>query len=345
MTREALLVLSAGLFTGLVLHWFGVDFSVLNQRATFNQTGTSQTITQQGPSNTTTINGASQNTVATSGNTSVSTSNTFNQLTNGSKGGVSLGAAAAAAASPSGLVYSLLEDNVTATIQALQTEGKLDVLSRPYILTSDNQEANIFIGEEDPYVTDTRVETTGQLVNTIDYRQTGVILDVTPHVNETGQVVMDVNPQVSQKQPGGVTITQGVISPIYSTRSAFAHVAVPDGSTIVIGGMMQDQVNSQVNKVPLLGDLPLVGVLFQNTSSTKTKTELLFFLTPHVAQLPENLQPMAADEQKALKLVPSAVGPGVFDEHMKVMKIGGPSTTQSSAPAVPISPVLSVPLN
>ncbi|MGA2230726.1 MAG: secretin N-terminal domain-containing protein [Tepidisphaeraceae bacterium] len=321
---------------------FGVDFSVLNERQTSNHPELTSSTIVTSPINSSTTSGPNGTTSTTSGGSTVTNNYTSSAITNGSSLGSTLGAAAAAAATPNGLVYSLLEHNVTATIQALETEGKLDVLSRPYILTSDNQEATIVIGEEDPFVSDTRVETTGQLVNTIEYQQIGVILDVTPHVNPDGLVVMDVNPQVSEKEPGGVTITQGVVSPIYSTRTASAHVAIPNGATIVIGGMMQDEVTSQVNKVPLLGDLPLVGALFQNSSQQKTKTELLFFLTPHVAQLPDDLQAMSNDEQKGTKLVPNAVGPGIFDEHMRGMRLGQPAQTQ---PTQPSSPLMNIPLN
>ncbi|HUB26694.1 MAG TPA: secretin N-terminal domain-containing protein [Tepidisphaeraceae bacterium] len=321
---------------------YGVDFSVLNERQSSNDLFlTGQTTTVQ-PAGTVTTGGQ---TTTTSGGTTVTSTytapvNSYNQTAgnnyNGSNLASNLGTAAAAAATPGGLVYTLLEHNVTATIQALQSEGKLDVLSRPYILTSDNQEATIVIGEEDPFISDTRVETTGQLVNTIQYQQIGVILDVTPHVNPDGLVVMDVNPQVSQKEPGGVTITQGVVSPVFSTRTATAHVSVPDGSTIVIGGMMQDQLTTTVNKIPILGDIPVLGVLFQNTNTQKAKTELLFFLTPHVAPLPARLEAISRAEQRGATLTTQAVGPGVFDDYMQAMQRGGSPDTEPAEPSSPV---------
>ena len=285
----------------------GVDFSILNQRIT--PAFTTGTVTQ-----TQTINGTL---------TTLSTVNTQSGTlaTKGSIGGQAL--AGASPAIPGGIFYTLMEDNVTAQIQALETSGKLDVLSRPYILTSDNQEATIVVGEEDPFVSETRTDTNGNPVNTIQYQEVGVILDVTPHVNPDGLVTMIVNPQVSQREPGGVTITTGVVSPIFSTRTASAEVAVRDSDTIVIGGMMQDTTTQTVNKVPLLGDLPLIGALFQNNQTNKQKTELLFFLTPHVAQIPEKLQGMTNEEMKNLQIVPNAVQPGVFQQSLRDMERGG----------------------
>jgi len=105
-------------------------------------------------------------------------------------------------------------------------------------------------------------------------------------------------------------------------------VAINDGQTIVIGGLMQDQKTQTINKIPLLGDIPLIGPLFQNNSTDKQKTELLIFMTPHVAKLPNKLHGMSQDEVNGLKLTPNAVEPGTIQEHMRGLERGGGSTTQ-----------------
>jgi general secretion pathway protein D len=129
-----------------------------------------------------------------------------------------------------------------------------------------------------------------------------------------------------------VQIQAGVNAPVFNSRSASTHVGVQDGDTIVIGGLMQDQKNQTITKVPILGDIPWLGLLFQRDNVTKTKTELLIFMTPHVAAAPERLMPMATDEMKGVHLTPAAVQPGMFQEHMKGLQLGG-TTTQ---PALPI---------
>src|SRR5207237_2355249 len=96
-----------------------------------------------------------------------------------------------------GMVVSILEANFQATIRALETAGKLDVLSRPYILASDNQLASITVGQEIPFVTNSRITDTGQTINTIEYGDVGILLDVIPHINPDGVVTLDVAPEIS----------------------------------------------------------------------------------------------------------------------------------------------------
>ena len=189
-----------------------------------------------------------------------------------------------------GLALAITETNFTATLHALAAADKLDVLSRPYILTSDNQEATITVGSEEPFITNSRIDVNNATINTIQYQDIGIILDVTPHINPDGLVILDVSAENSQPQNGaGVQITPGVTAPVFLKRSAQSRVGIIDGQTIVIGGLMEDQKTETITKVPLLGDLPGVGPFFQRRQDTKTKTELLIFLTPHVAQKPATL--------------------------------------------------------
>jgi general secretion pathway protein D len=240
---------------------------------------------------------------------------------------------------PNGLVVNLLESNVTATLHALATRGKLDVLSRPYILASDNQEATITVGQSVPFVTNVQFNENNNPFSTVEYRDIGILLDVTPHINPDGLVIMDVTPEISSMTNSLIQLTPGVSSPVFQKRNASSRVNILDGQTIVIGGLMQDQNTATLQKVPILGDIPLLGLLFQRNQVEKTKTELLIFLTPHVAQMPTKLAPMSTDEEKGLRLTPDAVGPGIFQEHMRGMQRGDIPQTQ---PAVPISPVDSI---
>lgn len=248
-----------------------------------------------------------------------------------------LGAAAAAASTvtPGGLVVKVLETNVTATLQALAQQNKLDVLSRPYILASDNQEAAITVGDEVPFVTDSYTDINGGVHNTVQYQDLGVILDVTPHINPDGLVIMDVDPQISALTGQTVTIQAGVSVPVYELRSAQSRVAIQDGQTIVIGGLMQDQKTEQISKIPILGDIPLLGALFSYKTRDKTKTELLIFLTPHAVMEPGELLKQSKDEVGGLRLTPGAVEPGTMQDQMRGMARG--STTAPSKP-LPLPP-------
>ena len=232
-----------------------------------------------------------------------------------------------------GLAVSLLEGNVQATLHALATEGKLDVLSRPYILASDNQQASISVGQQVPIVTNVQVTDTGQLITTPTYQPVGIILNVTPHINPEGLVILDVAPEISQLTSSNIQIAPGVQSPVFDQRTAQSRVGIPDGKTIVIGGLMEDRKNTTINKVPILGDIPLIGELFRRTQTDKTKTELLIFLTPHVAQQPDLLDPMSKQEIEHTKLTPNAVSPGTFQDHLSGMQRGSvPQTRPSDQP-------------
>ncbi|NLW50440.1 MAG: type II secretion system protein GspD [Candidatus Brocadiaceae bacterium] len=226
------------------------------------------------------------------------------------------------ASATQGLIFRGVGDDALATIRALEIEGKLEILSRPYILASDNQQATITVGDEVPFVTNTRTTETGQTINTIQYQDIGIILNVTPHINPDGLVIMDVNPEISAVTDSTVPISESLSATVINKRSASTRVAVRDGQTIVIGGLMEDRKTQGVRKVPILGDIPLLGALFRRTVTDKVKTELLIFLTPHVAPEPDMLRAMSDDEMTGVHIVPGAVEPGAFDGHMRGMGLG-----------------------
>lgn len=227
-----------------------------------------------------------------------------------------------------GLVVQLLETDFQATIRLLETQGKLDVLSRPYILASDNQLASITVGQEVPLIDSSRITDTGQTINTLSYQDVGILLDVIPSINPDGLVILDVAPEISTLTGETVPISDTASQPIIAKRSAQTRVGVRSGNTIVIGGLMEDRVTESVNKVPLLGDIPLLGEAFKRTVKNKAKTELLIFLTPHVADSPDQIPGMSKEEVDGTKLLPKAIGPGVYDEHKQGMQRGDPAATQ-----------------
>ena len=135
-------------------------------------------------------------------------------------------------------------------------------------------------------------------------------------------VIMDISPEISALTGVTVPISEAVEMPVFAKRSAVSRVGILNGQTIVIGGLMEDRKTENVRKVPLLGDIPILGALFRRTIEEKTKTELLIFLTPHVAQEPGLLKEMTGEEHSGSKLAPNAVEPGAFDEHMRGMRRG-----------------------
>jgi len=162
---------------------------------------------------------------------------------------------------------------------------------------------------------------------------------VIPHINPQGLVILDVAPEISTLTGANVKISDNASAPVIAKRSAQSRVGVQDGQTIVIGGLMEDRNTDNVDKVPILGDIPWVGLLFQRRTKSKTKTELLIFLTPHVAAQPEYLQSMGAQETEGTKLLPHAIEPGAYEEHRRGLDRGAAPTTMPSAPSTePSSP-------
>ena len=142
----------------------------------------------------------------------------------------------------------------------------------------------IVVGYEVPFVTNTQTTDTGNIINTVQVRRRRTPSSMSFHTStpKASGHHADVLPEIdSQVNGGSVTITVGVTAPIFDTRRAQSHVAVKDGQTVVIGGLMEDLIDSTIDKVPILGDILYIGEAFKHTNETKTKTELLIFLTPH----------------------------------------------------------------
>ena len=197
-----------------------------------------------------------------------------------------------------GLITRTIEGDLDVTLRALEEVGQLNVLSRPYILTSNNQMAKITVGQLVPFIEDSRITETGQTINTITYEEIGINLEVTPYINTDGLVIMDVKPEISTTTAETVPISEEIDAAVFANRSAECRVAVLDGQTIVIGGLMEDQETEAVQKVPLLGDLPLLGGLFRRTIKENKKTELLIFLTPQVASGSDELKKISDNERE-----------------------------------------------
>jgi len=173
-----------------------------------------------------------------------------------------------------------------------------------------------------PLIRSTRETNEGQTISSFTWEDIGIIVEVTPHINPDGLVIMDVYPEISTLTAETVQMSPTVNPRVIAKRAAQMRIAVPDGRTVVIGGLMEDRLTDSVDKVPILGDIPGLGLLFQRKVQTKNKTELLVFLTPHVAKQPEDLDGMSRDEQAGTKVIGKAVEEGAFEEHMEGMQRG-----------------------
>jgi len=174
----------------------------------------------------------------------------------------------------------------------------VNVLSTPQILTSDNKEAEIVVGENVPFIANRErdITTTNTVLNSIDRKDVGITLRLTPQITEGDYVKLDLYQEISSltQQSENILINVG---PTITKRSTKTSVVVKDDQTVVIGGLMQERDEQNVTKMPLLGDIPLLGWLFTQKSVSKQKTNLLVFLTPHIIKESERLVRLT-DEKK-----------------------------------------------
>ncbi len=191
-------------------------------------------------------------------------------------------------------IGTLAKDDFTAVLEFLQTVGKTNILSTPQIAVVENEEANILVGTRQAYVTSVitqtaQAATTAEEVTFIDV---GVQLRVTPSINQEGFITMKIKPEVSSVT-SFLTTALGNEIPIVATSSAETTVMVKDGTTIIIAGLMTDSTVDTEKKVPVLGDIPILGLAFRSKDETVVKNELIFFLTPSIISGEESVAGVA----------------------------------------------------
>ena len=233
------------------------------------------------------------------GNTTMTVDQAFRALTGGPASGA--------------LNFGLLGADWEMTLRAIAEGGKLEVLSRPTILARNNQQAVIVVGQQVPLITATRYDNFGNQINSITYENVGIILRVTPFISSDELVEMIISPEISALSEQSVAIATGTnaaaAAPVINIRSADTVVVTPNGHTVVIGGLMQKSKMATESKVPILGDIPLLGHAFKRKVQNDAKTELLIFLTPYIIKDPSDLI-MVSDRERA----GSETLPGAFNE-------------------------------
>lgn len=194
-----------------------------------------------------------------------------------------------------GFRYTLTGGALSSFINMLQTDKKFQVLSTPRIFTSNNVEAQINISQSIPYILSTREDPNGGQTFNYTFTDVGIILTVTPRITSNGYVTMDVNQTANDLQE-----FTDFNAPIINQRQADTTVSVKDGETIILGGIIRKTVNTTVKKIPLLGDIPILGNLFRSTDKSNVKTELLVFLTPRIVKDPDEARKLRDDEFRRL---------------------------------------------
>ena len=176
------------------------------------------------------------------------------------------------------LDLSILDVNfsLNAAIQALSQKTNVRILQEPRIFTADNQEASFFQGQDVPILVGTQTTDVGTVNEQIDYQQVGVGLNVRPRITIEGDVDLEINLEISSIVPGAELFG----SPIFDRRETTTQVIVKNGQTIVISGIIKDVESKITRGLPFLSDIPFIGELFKSHESTRSRTELIAFITP-----------------------------------------------------------------
>lgn len=181
-----------------------------------------------------------------------------------------------------------------AAIKALQKDEKVHIISTPQILTTDNEEAQISVGENIPYLT-----TSGsgdQNYENFEYKDVGVELKITPQISQGRFVRLNIYQKVEK-----VSSTENATQPTTLKRTAETTVVVKDADTVVIGGLIGEDLSSSNAQVPCFGDVPLIGNLFKSQSKSGIKTNLYIFLTPHIIENPAEAKEIYKEKDRNMK--------------------------------------------
>lgn len=206
----------------------------------------------------------------------------------------------------SGFSYSVINNaaNIRLALNALESQSDINVLSSPSLMVLDNQTARISVGDEIPIPirqSVSNIDPNAPTVNEIQFRQTGVTLTVTPHVNNSGLVTMDIKQEVSDAV---ATTTSNLDAPTIQQREIESVVAVNSGETIVLGGLIKDTQTNNESGIPGLYKIPLIGKLFGQTTDELRRTELLVLITPRVVRNRVEARDITEEFRRKLKGIP-----------------------------------------
>jgi general secretion pathway protein D len=212
---------------------------------------------------------------------------------------------------PSTLPYFVLSKGPNFALAALANVTKVKVLSAPEVMVLDNQPARLQVGQQVPVLTGTATSTLAAgapVVNSVDYHETGVIMQVTPRVNTGGLVSLDIAQEVSDVAQQATNTITG--SPTFDDQVFRTRVAVQDGQTVGMAGLIRDNVSQGNSGIPFIKDIPVLGTLFSTQANSRMRTELLVLITPHVVHDQRDARALTEDLRSQLinaGLVPQQV--------------------------------------
>lgn len=205
-----------------------------------------------------------------------------------------------------GFAYAFRSLNQQVTLNALNAITEVNVISTPSLTVLDNREAMLQVGDQIPVQTLTSVSAIGNTFNSVNYTNTGVILKITPHISESGRVMLELEQEVSNVDPN---TPPGSTTPTIQQRRVKTQVIVNDSESLMLGGLVKDQRGRAATQLPVVGDVPIVGSLFKDKGDAIDKTELVIMITPHVVRsLSEGREITEEFKRKLLDISTRAIG-------------------------------------
>lgn len=194
--------------------------------------------------------------------------------------------------------------NIAAVLKAYKSNSSINIIATPQILTTDNKEAKISVGENRPYLTTANTADTAERgYQNYEYKDIATTLTITPQINQANTLRLDIATEVSKLNPGASEVDR----PVTFKRTAQTTVLVQDNDTIVIGGIIGHDASESEWKIPLLGDIPVIGWLFKTNSTNHLKTNMFIFITPHIIKNPADIARVTLTKEEQLDKVMPAV--------------------------------------
>jgi general secretion pathway protein D len=205
------------------------------------------------------------------------------------------------AANLAGFTYSALSANFSVVLNALSAVTQVKVLSSPTLTVLDNHTAKLQVGDQVPVISESATSgTTGTTTTSIQMKDTGVILGVTPRISSNGHILLDIEQEVSDVVS---TTTSTINSPTIRQRKVSSTVEVGDGQSIVIGGLVQEQEQKNTDAIPVLGKLPVIGAAFRNRANQTKRTELMIFIRTRIMRDQNDAQAITEEFRNGLSAV------------------------------------------
>ncbi len=215
--------------------------------------------------------------------------------------GMAVGLASGITPAGTGLTATFSNEEVVATITALEDVSNVTVLANPKIMALNKQAGYINIGNETGYTESTTQTSGGNTTASVAFLPSGTLLKFRPFICENGYVRMEVNPEESTAST--VTTVTGVVIPSKTITQVKTNIMVQDGQTIIMGGLFKESITSTDGQVPVVGDIPILGALAKKTKDTNVRTELIILMTPHIISTPENLASESEDRMSDISRI------------------------------------------